>query len=124
MEEREEESSDELYWRSFRKEREMMTFEKGEPLGRQAEKDHPVVRCGRDCVKGPPPKEELGCQAARWEETIRGCEAPMSIVRRLMLNVGQNWCGVPPRRRTGRRRQQGPKTGRGSRKVRGSCWWG
>jgi hypothetical protein len=81
MEEREEESSDELYWRSFRKEREMMTFEKGEPLGRQAEKDHPVVRCGRDCAEGPPPKEELGCQAARWEETIGGCEAPMSIVR-------------------------------------------
>jgi hypothetical protein len=81
MEEREEEYSDELYWRSFGEEREVMTFEKGEPLGRQAEKDHPVIRCGRYCVEGPPPKEELGCQAARWEETIGGGEAPMGIVR-------------------------------------------
>ena len=81
MEEREEESSDEWYWRSFRKEREMMTFVKGEPLGRQAEKDHPVIRCGRDCVEGPPPQEELGCKAARREEAIGGGEATMGIVR-------------------------------------------
>ena len=81
LEEGEEECSDELYWRSFGEKGEVMAFEEGEPLGRQAEKDHPVIRCGRYCIEGTPPEEELGCKAARREETIGGGEATMGIVR-------------------------------------------
>jgi hypothetical protein len=81
LKEGEEEGSDKWYWRSFGEKGEVMAFEEVEPLGRQAEKDHPVIRCGRYCVEGTPPKEELGCKAARREETIGGCEATMGIVR-------------------------------------------
>ena len=50
LKEREEEGSDKWYWRSFCEKGEVVAFEEVEPLGRQAEKDHPVIRCRRYCI--------------------------------------------------------------------------